>query len=428
MKKNWLDTCTSIPEALVSVVPKQLEIHAYSCGGSGSGKTTSIHTFINQDIESGHSFVVLDMRGDLVSGAIELCAGRVSPDKIKHFDLREKERPLGFSPLFGAGEPFFRALNVLAAISNENDLGVQTAETLRYCLFLLAESQAPLTQIELLLTDGDFRASLLKKLNSESMTQFWERFDSLSPDKQTGYVNPVLNKLSLLFATEGLRRMLGHQCPTDIGKHLNTPGSVMLISLAVDELHGAGRMMGSLFLSAICREIFGRVTIPESQRVPVRLYVDEFENFNMDEFEAILAEGRRFKLSLFLANQILAQLTPKIRSMILNNVGVKLFFRTGRDDAAILSKDLTGDPKTFDLASLPRGEAILWCRDQAPIHVELNEPLIPNVGVRSAKAKQLLSELRNAVPPFAPYIVKPVATSIKPEPIAPIQGSLEDWL
>jgi hypothetical protein len=429
VRKHWLDNCTTFAEALVSVPPATLKTHAYAIGATGSGKTTALHHFMSQDATLGHSFVVFDMRGDLVNAALEICAGRIAPEKIKLFDLREKDKPLGFNPLYGAGEPFFRALNVLDVVANESEsFGVQLAETLRYSLLLLAEVQAPLTSLESLLTNFGYRASLLAKSNSESMKPFWERYDALSPDKQVSFATPVLNKMSLLFSTEGLRRMLGHQAPTDLGKHLNTPGTVTLISLAVDELHGAGRMMGSLFLSSICQEIFARVGIPEASRVPVRCYVDEFENFSMNDFESILAEGRRFRFSIFLANQTLGQLTPKMRSMILGNVGVKLVFRTGREDALTLSKDLTGDTKALDLANLPTGEAYLWQRSGEPLHVEINEPLFANVGVQSKEARVLLSQLRNSIPPFEAEVSRVEVKSQSRNSAERGSDSLEDWI
>ncbi len=382
---------------------------------------------MNQDVILGQSFIVLDMRGDLVNAALQLCAGRVAPEKVKLFDLRERERPLGFNPLFGAGESYFRALNVLDAITKESEsFGVQLAETLRLSLLLLAEANAPITRLEDLLTNEVYRAELLTKSNSDSSTQFWERYNSLSNEKQAAYVSPVMNKVSMLFATEGLRRMFGHQAPVDLGKHLNTPGTVTLISLAVDELHAAGKMTGALFLSSILREIFGRVSIPEASRVPVRMYVDEFESFNMDDFESVLAEGRRFRLSIVLAHQVLSQLSTKVRSMILNNVGVKLVFRTGREDSQVLSKDLTGDPKAFDLASFPPGDAVLWTRTREPLHIEINEPLFA-VGELSAKTKQFIRELRKLAPPF-----EEVSRASKPEKESrtkPSQASnLEEWL
>ncbi len=400
-RKDWFPNRGGLLDSLVSLTPSQLKTHALLIGATGSGKSNAIHHMIAQDILLGHSFIVLDMRGDLISTVLQLCEGHVPPEKVKLFDLREKVRPFGFNPLFGKGEAYFRALNVLDVVANEAESwGVQLADSMRNGVLLLAETQSPLTKLEALFYDPNFRADLVSKSSSESIRAFWQRYDTLSPDKQNTLAMPVMNKVSLLLSTQALRRTLGHQAPVDIGAHLNTPGSITLISLAVDELHAAGRMMGNMMLSTITREIFSRVDIPESKRNPVRLYVDEFENFAMSEFENILAEGRRFKLHLVLAHQTLAQLTPKIRSMILNNVGAKLVFRTGREDGAILSKDLTGDPKAFNLPDFPTGDCVLWTRDHAPIHIEINAPIVKNSDSMNPKLKAYIEAIRSFAPEF----------------------------
>lgn len=76
-----------------------------------------------------------------MSAALELCAGRVNPERIALFDLRERERPLGFNPFAGSGEPYFRALGVLDVVAAESESwGVQLAETLRSAVLLLTEA------------------------------------------------------------------------------------------------------------------------------------------------------------------------------------------------------------------------------------------------------------------------------------------------
>ncbi|MFZ4507046.1 MAG: type IV secretory system conjugative DNA transfer family protein [Fimbriimonas sp.] len=435
VRSGW-EEMTSWGDALVHLPIHHLKTHALVIGATGSGETTLLHHLMVQDIVAGHSLVILDLHGDQVAVALELCAGNVDPAKIALFDLREKRNPQGFNPLFGAGDPYFRALGVLDVVAAESDSwGVQLAETLRNGVMLLAEADSSLPAIERLFYDAEFRLSLIQKCSSENVSAFWKRYGQLSPDKQSSMATPVLNKVSLLLATDSLRKTLGHPAPLDLGKHINTPGSVTLVSLASDELHSAGRMMGSLMLSSICREIFSRVHVPESKRVPVRLYVDEFEHFGLKEFENILAEGRRFGLSLCLAHQTLAQLSPRMRSMILNNVGVKLVFRTGREDSAVLSKDLTGDPKLLDISGLPVGEAILAVRGYEPFQVEINAPMFSDVGVRSPAAKDLirLLQARNAAaverevsptanlkPPVEPKSDKPRSAGSKVQ--------LEDWL
>jgi len=351
---------------------------------------------------NGHSIVVLDARGDLASAVIELAARcRIHPSLVKFFNLREKVRPLGFNPLAGGGEPYYRALGVLDAVAAESESwGVQLAETLRNGLLLLAEAGGTLTQLEPLFFDVRKRKSLVAKATNAATKSFWMRFGELSADRQSALATPVLNKVSLLLSTDALRRLYGHPEPLDLARHLATPGSVTVISLAVDEVHGAGWMTGSMFLSAICREIFSQVDVAESMRNPVRLYVDEFEHFSMREFETILAEGRRFKLSAVLAHQTLAQLTPKMRSVILGNVGVKLIFRTSHQDAEALNRDLAGDARALEITSLGVGEAVFWRRGSEPIYIEINEPLINDVGSISSRARNLLARMRDLTPQF----------------------------
>lgn len=392
-------TC-SLPEALVSVAPRKLRTHCLIIAATGAGKTNLIHHLIAQDVMLCHSFMVLDMRGDLVNAALGICAGRVPPEKIALLDLREKKHVIGFNPLQGAGEPFFRALNVHDVVAAESESwGVQLSETLRQALMLLATAGRYLTDLESLFFDDEFRNHCLSCSTDESVNAFWGRYAALSAEKKQVQASPVLNKVSLLMATPALRAMLSHEVPVDLGTHLNTPGTVTLVSLAADELHGAGRMMGSLILAAVCREIFARVTIAEADRIPVRLYVDEFEHFGTREFETILAEGRKFGISLVLAHQTLAQLAPRARSVILNGVGVKIAMRTGRDDSSVLSQDLTGNSKEIDLSQFPVGEAIIWTSEDAPIHIEVNAPIVRNPGVRTKSAEDLVRQIRLISPP-----------------------------
>ena len=190
-------------------------------------------------------------------------------------------------------------------------------------------------------------------------------------------------------------------------------------------------MVGRMVLSAICREIFSRVDIPEHQRNPVRLYVDEFEHFGSADFETILAEGRRFKLSLVLAHQTLAQLSTKMRSLILGNVGVKFVFRCGREDGATLSKDVCGDPKGFEFADMPTGEAVLWRRGLGDIHIEINEPIIeassPFAAQKQAFIQDVYARSTGARRVQAEHIQKPPGHPIS-TPAATASGITGDWL
>ena len=118
------------------------------------------------------------------------------------------------------------------------------------------------------------------------------------------------------------------------------------------------------------RVMCSRVAIPEARRNPVRLYVDEFESMASEAFEGLIAEGRRFKLSLVLSHQNLAQLPPKLRSVIRNNVGLQILFRCGFQDAEDLKKELPEGFTVDELVAMEPGEMLLMPRGSEPEHVQ----------------------------------------------------------
>ncbi|MBS1706745.1 MAG: type IV secretion system DNA-binding domain-containing protein [Armatimonadetes bacterium] len=398
---------------------RDLARHVYLLGATGSGKTTLILRLIENDLKENHSVVVIDLRGDLVQRVLGICAKlRLSPDRVTLLDLRETQKIQGFNPLSGAGEPYIRALHLLEIVEAESSSwGVQLEETLRNALLLLASSDWTLAEIELVLFDPAFRNSALLKCDDPGVTSFWHRYDLLSPEKQQAWALPVLNKVTPLLSVPTLRSVLGSKDALNLELELNTPGAVLLVSLAVDELHRSARMLGSLVVAAISREMMARVNVPEPQRVPVRVYVDEFENMASQSFETLIAEGRRFGLTLVLSHQTLAQLAPKLRSVIRNNVGIQVLFQVGFEDAGTLARELPDGITASELRELEVGQAYVMARDGATQLVHFSPSSIPS-------SRLLVSSYRKALLARIPCRLSHKVGST-PTVVSPLD--LEDW-
>ena len=434
-RKDWKLRLSMRQSAFVAVTVADLRTHALILGSTGSGKTTGLLHLIAQAIGQRVTFIVLDYRGTFADAAFQLACLRIPAEKIALIDLREKLPLTGFNPLAGAGEAYFRALSLIDAVAEESESwGVQLAEYMRYAFLLLAETAQPITNLDRVFFDAEYRSGLIAKSSDEKMCEFWQRYDTLSNEKQQALASPVLNKVSLLFATDGLRKLFSHPNPIDLAKHLNTRGTALIISLAGDELSGAGRMVGNILLNAIRREIFARVPIPETKRNLVHFFVDEFENFDSTVFEHFLAEARKFGLSLILAHQALVQIQPKFRSLVLGGVGVKIFFRTGREDSVILSKSLTSDGKAIDFNNLPVGEAYVWKHGREHEHVLVNAPLLKPSLVRTLAAcvvKDKMRQKARGVFPSDKVDSSPSSTAKDPKATRQKQtkpASLEEWL
>ena len=111
--------------------------------------------------------------------------------------------------------------------------------------------------------------------------------------------------------------------------------------------------LGMIIVSKISIGAFSRQDLTEEQRIPFYLYVDEFQNFITDVFATILSESRKYKLSLNITNQYIAQLDEKIRNAVIGNAGTLISFRIGAADADFLVKEY--DPlKPDDMTNIDK--------------------------------------------------------------------------
>ena len=90
-------------------------------------------------------------------------------------------------------------------------------------------------------------------------------------------------------------------------------------------------------------EAMTRADMPEKDRRDFGLYVDEFQNFATDSFATILSEARKYKLSLTMANQYIAQMADTVQGAVFGNVGTIISFQVGQQDATVLSEMFGGE-------------------------------------------------------------------------------------
>lgn len=359
------------------ITPEDRLKHTYILGSTGSGKTNLLSQLIEKDIECGRTGVILDLRGDLVDRVIAQSAGSFPIERLHLIDLRRPKLSSGINPFQCGTDPYSSALQIHSILrSAAESWGVQLDETLRCSLIALSYSRRSLTEIPRFLTDASFRVEVLSGLADPHVAAFFERFDALSSDRQNLWVLPVLNKVSAFLSHPAIRSILAEQPPLDLASVLDTPGSVLLVALAADRLHGLAGTFGCLMVSAIENAVMQRVDRPEHTRNPVHLYLDEFENFQSPAFESIIAEGRRFRLGLTLSHQNLHQLDTKLRHSITNNAATRVYFRTGHVDARELGSELESfgiKDSCKSVMHLPIGQAFVIGNGHKARHIQFRE-------------------------------------------------------
>jgi Type IV secretion-system coupling protein DNA-binding domain len=209
-----------------------------------------------------------------------------------------------------------------------------------------------------LLSDDAFRERVTAKVRDPVVRAFWrEEYARYDRRFRLQAIAPIQNKVGRLLASAPLRNVFGQARNRFDAGFLMDRSRIMIADLGkgtIGEDHS--RLLGALLLSQFQWAAMRRASLPDSARAPFYLYIDEFQSFATEALTSILAEARKYGLSLILAHQYLDQLTDEIRQSVFGNVGNLIAFRVGERDARLLADELGGDVKMGNLVSLGKHE------------------------------------------------------------------------
>jgi hypothetical protein len=247
--------------------------------------------------------------------------------------------------------PVLQFAEVLKHRWSLHTFGARTDELLRNALLVLAESELTLLELGPLLTDEAFRASCVKNVVNAEIRQYFElRFDAASEAMRAVMREPILNKTSAFTADPHFRHIVGQRRSTfSIAKAMDE-GKWILVNIEKGKLGAEAGTLGALFLTSIKHALFARET-----HALFTVYADEVQNLLAygADLETMLAEARKFGVSICTANQFLEQLPVEIRAALLA-IGTHIFFQLSPTDAQFVSAALDGGkPLAERLKNLP---------------------------------------------------------------------------
>ena len=334
---------------LARIAEKDRATHFYVIGATGSGKTKFLESLIRQDIEKGNGLAVIDPHGDLVEdikgfidyyhGSDENITGRVILVDPTNPEYTVTFNPLEKLPGVSVSEQVNELISAFRKIWSDS-WGVRMEDLLRNSLIALSEAELTLIELPRFLMRRDFRQVVLEKVSHSIARDYFQRFDSMTDKGQLSWIDPVLNKINAFFSDERIRQMFASSTKSsfNIREAMDT-GKILLVKLDKGRLKDSADLLGSLIMAKIQMAAFSRANIPASRRKPFYLYIDEFQNFATGSFMVILSEARKYGLSLIMAHQTLVQISGELKSLILGNAGIQVYFRVGHQDASILSKE-----------------------------------------------------------------------------------------
>lgn len=333
--------------------------HLYLIGRTGTGKSTLLGTMALQDLTAGRGMALLDPHGDLVEEILL----RVPPDRqgdVLYLDAPDATATWTYNPLGGVS-PDRRPLAVAGLVEVfrrlwHEDWGPRLEHLLRNVLLTLLEMpDASLGDIPPLLADKDFRSRALRHIENPEVRSFWTtEYARYSPAFRAVVNAPLQNKVGAFLSDPILRRILTGRRSSFNLRRIMDQGQVLLVNLSKGRMgEGPASLLGSLLVSSLSLAGLSRTELPEKERQPFFVYLDEFQTFGTLSLATMLSELRKYRVGMALGNQYLGQLDRQLRDAVLGNVGTLISFRVGAQDAPVITRELAPKFKPEDLISLP---------------------------------------------------------------------------
>ncbi|KKW19195.1 MAG: hypothetical protein UY63_C0018G0016 [Parcubacteria group bacterium GW2011_GWA2_51_10] len=321
-------------ETLVHFSPLDRLRHCYVIGQTGTGKTGLLKNMIIQDIKNGEGVAFIDPHGNDIEDVLAAIPPERAADVV-YFDPAYTARPMGLNMLeYDRSKPEMKTF-----------VGGST-----------------FVEIPRVFADPAFRNLKLSRCNNPIIVQFWKKIaEAAQGDPSLENVAPyITSKFDVFLTNDIIRPIVSQEHSSFDFREIMDGKKIFLANLSKGRLGDRNTaLLGLVLVSKFLQAAFSRVDARGVDLPVFYLYIDEFQNFATPSIGTILSEARKYKLSLIIAHQFIAQLDEKIRDSVIGNVGTKAAFRIGTTDAEFLAKQFEPVFTAPDLENLPNRNAVL---------------------------------------------------------------------
>jgi hypothetical protein len=168
---------------------------------------------------------------------------------------------------------------------------------------------------------------------------FGREFERWPPSLREEAISPVLNRIGAFTTDPLIRTVIGQTHSALNFRQAMDRRKIILCDLAEGAIgDDNSRLLGSIIVMQEKLAALSRSDIPEAERIPHLLYVEEAHTF-IGDFTRILSGTRKFRLFLTLATQGIEQLGDSAVLGIFTNAGNLIGFRSSDDDAEQLRRE-----------------------------------------------------------------------------------------
>lgn len=288
----------------------------------------------NQDPVTKINVLEPHLHGDMTRAQMENQREIIKSDMVDLFRRQSKEW----------GDRFGRVLETL--LRAHIDLNMHRGE-----------SNTLLDVYEALVSDDEMQ-SLIDRTDDQYVRNQLVRIKDLSHRE----LDPLHRRLDDFVMNDTVQRVIDVDESSVDFHEVVKDGKIVLVDVQKGDIGSdAAQLVGSVVLTQLWAASQARISLPEEERDPFFLFVDEVHNFAGEgsNFAKILAEAREYGLGLWLASQYLNQLEPEMRRSITNNCRTKIFFNpSGSEDISKIAGMLQGVNRK-QLTSLGKFRAVM---------------------------------------------------------------------
>lgn len=352
-------------------VPVELTVserlrHVHVLGRTGTGKSSALAGIVHGLASRGEGALIADPHGTLCDRILAELPEEAR-DRVWVIRCGDIENAVPINPL-AESDPARRDIAIadLCAtfqyLFDKRETGIvgprfidRVAMTLR-ALSAVHGTRASLLDVPLASADDAFMSGAAKASDDERLQTWWKTNMLESRSNEHGQVLAWVNSKFQGFSnTAALRAILGSGADAIDFTAALDEGRIILLDLSKAELgEQACRLLGFLYLSRVWAAALQRTRRDR----PFTVIVDEAHSLIAGALTNMLAEGRKFGLSVVLAHQYLEQLDDDLRPAVDGNVATTMAFRCAVGDAIEIGRRFGGLVDTSTLVTLPDLSAV----------------------------------------------------------------------
>lgn len=351
-------------------IPRKDQIHTGIFGEVGSGKSTVATLMINQNINRGEGFLVLDPHGSLAQDALRMVPESerdrvvyISLDSVPRWGRTVKINPLEVKD---GAEMYVVAMNLVNALRNiyRDSWGPQLETLLRNGANALVEIEgSTLRDLVKIMTDERMRAVYLNKVANRDVKHFWSVLFPQQYQKDAG--RSAYNKLDKILSTPQVAAMLDTpQSTIDFAKIMESGGWVV-IDLSSGGSDDVISFVGTILINMVYVEARRRFGGGDRQPRPFFMYIDEAHLFAPFVLRELLNTMRKANVKVAIASQTINTFPREFAREVSALVRTLVCFKVDMETASMFKTVMPVDTET--LTSMTHGRFAFYSQGDPPL-------------------------------------------------------------